>query len=85
MRTRRREQAMKRIATLGAVVAAFAVAPAVAAAENDVQVKPQVTAQVVDVQIAKVQRAQVAVSVQRHLVQVAHAKRFSLLTRLQIR
>jgi hypothetical protein len=76
---------MKRIATLGAVVAAFAVAPAVAAAENDVQVKPQVTAQVVDVQIAKVQRAQVAISVQRHLVQVAHAKRFSLLTRLQIR
>jgi hypothetical protein len=76
---------MKRIATLGAVVAAFAVAPAVAAAENDVQVKPQVTAQVVDVQIAKVQRAQVAVSVQRHLVQVAHAKRFSLLSRVHIR
>jgi hypothetical protein len=76
---------MKRIATLGAVVTAFAVAPAVAAAGNDAQVKPQVTAQVVDVQIAKVQRAQVAISVQRHLVQVAHAKRFSLLTRVQIR
>jgi hypothetical protein len=76
---------MKRIATLGAVVIAFAVAPAVAAAGNEAQVKPQVTAQVVDVQIAKVQRAQVAVSVQRHLVQIANVKRFALLTRVQIR
>lgn len=70
---------MKRIATVGAVVAVFAAVPAVAAAGNDAQVKPQVTAQVVDVQVAKVQRAQAAVSVQRHLVQVAHAKRFSLI------
>jgi hypothetical protein len=77
---------MKRIATLGAVVTAFAVAPAVAAADNVAQVKPQNhQPQVVDVQIAKVQRAQVAISVQRHLVQVAHAKRLSLLTRVQIR
>jgi hypothetical protein len=77
---------MKRIATLGAVVTAFAVAPAVAAAGNVTQVKLQNhQPQVVDVQIAKIQRAQVAISVQRHLVQVAHAKRFSLLTRVQIR
>ena len=78
---------MKRIATVGAIVTAFAVAPAVAAAGNVVaQTKPQNhKAQVVDVQIAKVQRAQAAVSLQRHLVQVAHAKRFSLLLRPQVR
>ena len=71
---------MKRIATIGAIATAFAVAPAVAAAGNVVaQSKPQNhKAQVVDVQIAKVQRAQAAVSLQRHLVQVAHAKRFSI-------
>jgi len=76
---------MKRIATLGAIVTAFAVAPAVAAAGN---ISTQVTlqnhkAQVVGVQVAKVQRAQAAVSVQRHLVQVANAKRFSLLFRVR--
>jgi hypothetical protein len=77
---------MKRIATIGAVVTAFAVAPAVAAGGNVAQLKPQNhDVQVVDVQIAKVQRAQVAISVQRHLVQVAHAKRFSLLYRLGVR
>ena len=76
---------MKRIATFGAIVTAFAVAPAVAVAGNDAQVKPQVTAQVVNVQIAKVQRAQAAVSLQRHLVHVAHAKRFSLAFRANVR
>ena len=76
---------MKRIATFGAIVTAFAVAPAVAAAGNDAQVKPHVTAQVVDVQIAKVQRAQAAVSLQRHRVHVAHAKRFSLVLRAHVR
>ena len=76
---------MKRIATLGAIVTAFAVAPAVATAGNVAQVKPQVTVQVVDVQVAKVQRVQVATSLQRHLVQVAHAKRFSLLVRTYAR
>jgi hypothetical protein len=83
----RREQTMKRIATIGAIVTAFAVAPAVAAAGNVVaQSKPQNhKAQVVDVQVAKVQRAQAAVSLQRHLVQVAHAKRFSLLFRAHVR
>jgi hypothetical protein len=72
---------MKRIATIGVIVTAFAAAPGVAAAGNVVaQSKPQNhKAQVVGVQIAKVQRAQAAVSLQRHLVQVAHAKRFSLI------
>ena len=53
---------MKRIATVGAIVTAFAVAPTVAAAGNVVsQTKPQNhKAQVVDVQIARVQRAQAA-------------------------
>lgn len=77
---------MKRIATIGAIATAFAVAPAVAAGGNVAQVKLQShKPQVVDVQIAKVQRAQVAISVQRHLVQVAHAKRFSILFRAQMR
>ena len=71
---------MKRIATVGVAIAAFAAAPAVAAGGNVAQVKPQVTAQVVHVQVAKVQRVKAAVSVQRHLVQVAQAKRFSLLS-----
>ena len=85
METTRRENSMKRIATFGAIITAFAVAPAVAAAGNGAQVKPQVTVQVVDVQVAKVQRAQAAVSLQRHLVQVAHAKRFTLVFRTNVR
>ena len=78
---------MKRIATVGAIVTAFAVAPAVATAGNVVsQTKPQNhKAQVVDVQIAKVQRAQAAISLQRHLVQVAQANRFSVLFRTHVR
>jgi hypothetical protein len=76
---------MKRIATVGAIITAFAAAPAVAAGGNVAQVKPQVTAQVVDVQIAKVQRAQAAISLQRHLVQVANAKRLSPLLRAHVR
>ncbi len=77
---------MKRIATIGAIVTAFAVVPSVASAGSTAaQVQPQITAQVITAQTAKVQRAQVAVSVQRHLVQVAQAKRFSLLIRAQIR
>ena len=79
---------MRTIAITGAIVTAFAVAPAVAAAGNVVaQSKPQNhKAQVVDVQVAKVQRAQAATSLQRHLVQVAHAKRSSLvLARTQLR
>ena len=77
---------MKRIATIGAIVTAFAVAPSVAAAGNvAAQAKPQVSTQAIGVQVANVQRAQAAVSVQRHLVQVAQAKRFSLLFRAQLR
>ena len=78
---------MKRIATVGAIVTAFAVAPAVATAGNVVsQTKPQNhKAQVVDVQIAKVQRAQAAISLQRHLVQVAQANRISLLLKPHVR
>jgi NCAIR mutase (PurE)-related protein len=86
MKTRRREHRMKRIATLGAIVAAFAVAPAVATAGNVAQVKLQNhKPQVVDVQVAKIHRATAAVSLQRHRVQVAHATRFSLLSRTYIR
>lgn len=71
---------MKRIATIAAVLTAAAVAAPVAAAGNDAaQSKPQVTAQVVDIQVSKVQRAQAAVTVKRHLIQVSKAKRFSVL------
>jgi hypothetical protein len=78
---------MKRIAAVGAIVTAFAVAPTVATAGNVVsQTKPQNhKAQVVDVQIAKVQRAQAAISLQRHLVQVAQANRISLLFPAHVR
>jgi len=75
---------MKRIATIGAVVTAFAVVPSVAAAGNVVQMKPQFKAQVVGAQVAKAQRAQVAVSVQRHRIQIAQAQRWANL-RAQLR
>ena len=77
---------MKRIATIGAVVTAFAVVPTVAAAGNfSAQVKPQISAQVIGVQTSKVQRAQVAVSVQRHLVQVVQSGRIVMVLRGQLR
>ena len=76
---------MKRIVTIGAIITAFAVAPSVAIAGNSTaQAKPQISAQVIGVRVANVQRAQAATSVQRHLVQVAQAKRFSVL-RTQLR
>ena len=86
----RREHSMKRIVIIGAVVTAFAVAPSFAAGGNfAAEVKPQVSAQVVGaqvatVQVAKVRRAQAAVSIQRHLVQIRLARHFSEL-RPQIR
>jgi hypothetical protein len=81
MRITRREHTMKRIATLGAIITAFAVAPSVAAAGNSTAYKPQFKVQVVTVQLATVQRAQVAYSVQRHQVAVFHAQRYVLLNR----
>jgi len=77
---------MKRIATIGAVVTAFAVVPTVATAGSfSAQVKPQISAQVIGVQTSKVQRARVAVSVQRHLVQVAQSGRIVMVLRGQLR
>ena len=75
---------MKRLATIGAVITAFAIAPSVAAAANAAQSKPQFKAQVVGAQVAKAQRVQVAVSVQRHRVQIAQAQRWANL-RAQVR
>ncbi len=76
---------MKRIATIAAIITAFAVAPSVAAAGNaSAQVKAQVSAQVIGAQTAKAQRATAAFTVQRHLVQIAQARRFALI-RAQIR
>jgi len=76
---------MKRIAAIGAVVTAFAVAPPLAAGGNfAAEIKPQVSTQVISAQVAKVQvakvrRAQAAVSIQRHLVQLKLARNFAAL------
>ena len=81
---------MKRIATIGAILTTAAIAaPSVAAGGNVAQVTPQISqqisAQVIGTQVSTVQRAKAAMTVQRHLVQVAQGKRFSLLVRAQIR
>jgi hypothetical protein len=79
----RREHTMKHIATIGAVVTAFAVAPSLAAGGNlAAQVKTQVSAQVIrtqvaNTQVAKQQRVTAAVSVERHLVQIKLARRLA--------
>jgi hypothetical protein len=75
---------VKRIATIGAVITAFAIAPSIAAAGNVVQTKRQVTAQVVGVHVASAHRVQAAVSVRRHRVHLAQAKRRAIL-RAQLR
>jgi hypothetical protein len=87
MRITRREHTVKRIVTLGAIITVFAVAPSVAAGANKPALqKPQLTAQVIGVQTAKVQRAQTAaLSVQRHRVLISRAQAFSILLRMQIR
>jgi hypothetical protein len=77
---------MKRIATIAAILTTAAIAvPSVASAGNVAQVKLQVTAQIVGAQGSQVQRAKAAVTVQRHAVQLANAKRFSILLHSQIR
>jgi hypothetical protein len=74
---------MKRIALVAAVVTAFAVAPSLAAGGNfAAEIQPQVSAQVIraqvaNTQVAKVRRAQAAVSVQRDLVQIKLARRYA--------
>ena len=79
---------MKRIATLGAVVIAFAIAPSLAAGGAFApEAKPQVSAQMVgaqitNVRIAKAPRAQTAVSVQRQLVQIKLARSIAALRSL---
>ena len=70
---------MKRIATIGAVLTAFAIAPSVASGGNVVQNKPQVKALVVKAQVAQVQRFQATVTVQRHRVLLAQAQRWTTL------
>ena len=82
----REEHTMKRIATIAAVLTTAAIVAPVAAAGNiSAQVKPQISAQIVGVQVAKVQRANAAVTVQRISSQRANARRFSILLHAQIR
>jgi hypothetical protein len=71
----RREHTVKRIATIGAVLTAFAIAPSLASAGNVVQVKTQV----VGTQVASVYRAQAAVSVHTHRVQLAQTQKWTKL------
>jgi hypothetical protein len=72
---------MKRIATIGAVITAFAVAPSVAMGGGfAAETRPQVSAEVVgmeitNVEITNVRHATTAVSAQRHLVQIKLARR----------
>jgi hypothetical protein len=73
---------MKRIATIGAVIAAFAIAPASAMAGGGnfaAQVKPQFKAQVIGAQVASVQRVQAMVSVQRYRIQLAQTQKWTKL------
>jgi hypothetical protein len=82
----REEHTVRRIATIAAILTTAAIAvPTVASAGNVAQVKLQITSQIIGVQTAKAQRAQAAVTVQRHTVQLANAKRFSILLHSQIR
>jgi hypothetical protein len=82
----REEHIVKRIATIAAILTTAAIAaPTVASAGNVAQVKLQITTQIIGVQTAKVQRAKAAVTIQRHTVQRANAKRFSILLHSQIR
>ena len=73
---------MKRIATIAAVITAFAIAPSVASAGGGnfaAQVKPQFKAQVIGAQVASVQRVQAMVSVQRHRIQLAQTQKWTKL------
>ncbi|MEP7224602.1 MAG: hypothetical protein ABI783_06565 [Actinomycetota bacterium] len=81
----REEHTMKRIATIAAVLTTAAIVAPVATAGNVAQVKPQISAQIVGAQVAKVQRANAAVTVQRISSQRANARRFSILLHAQIR
>ena len=82
----REEHIVKRIATIAAILTAAVIAvPSVASGGNVAQVKPQVTAQLVGTQGSKAQRVTAAVSLQRHSIQLANAKRFSILLHTQIR
>jgi hypothetical protein len=77
---------MKRIATIAAVLTTAAiVAPVATAGSISAQVKPQMSAQIARAQIATVQRANVAVSVQRISWMTWNARRFSILHQAQIR
>ena len=75
---------MKRIATIGAVITAFAIAPSVASAGNVVAGQAAVQGAGRRSAGRNAQRVQAAVSVQRHRVQIAQAQRWAIL-RAQIR
>ena len=76
---------MKRIATIGAVITAFAIAPASAMAGGGnfaAQVKPQFKAQVIGARVTSVQRVEAMVSMQRYRIQLAQTQKWTKLPAL---
>ena len=73
---------MKRIVTIGAVVTAFAIAPASAmagAGKFAPQVKPQFKAQVIGAQVTSVQRARAAFTLQTYRAQLVQTQKWTKL------
>jgi hypothetical protein len=75
----RREPTMKRIAIIGAVIAAFAIAPTSALAGHAPAAKPRITAEVIGVQVTSVQRARAAFTLQTYRAQLVQAQRWTKL------
>src|SRR4029078_1193290 len=76
----RREPTMKRIAIIGAVIAAFAIAPTSALAGHAPAAKPRITAEVViGVQVTSVQRARAEFTLQTYRAQLVQAQRWTKL------
>ena len=79
---------MKRIATIGAVITAFAIAPSVASAGGGnfaAQVKPQFKAQVISAQVTSAQRAQAAFALQTYRAQLVQTQKWIKLPAPMIR
>ena len=73
---------MKRIATIGAVITIFAIAPTSAmagAGKFAPQVKPQFRAQVVSAQVTSVQRARAAFTLQTYRAQLVQTQKWTKL------
>ncbi len=71
---------MKRIAIIGALIAAFAIAPTSALAGSYAPAaKPRVKAEVIGVQVTSVQRARAAFTLQTYRAQLVQAQKWTKL------